>query len=199
MLEFTPITLTGERVRLVPISPEHAEGLLAAGQSPEIWPYMPYPVDTEEAVHTFISIAQNNQEAGKDLVYTIFDQETGRIVGSTRYLDIIPADRGLEIGWTWLSPTVWRSRVNSECKYLLLRQAFESLGCIRVQFKADARNVRSCTAIERIGAVREGTLRNHRILLDGYFRDSAYFSVLDREWPEVKQRLEGFLKQGGNA
>jgi N-acetyltransferase len=192
-MNITPITLTGERVRLEPITRDHAAGLLEAGQSLDIWAYMPMAVNTEEAVHTFIENALRGMEAGTDHVFTIFDQETGRILGSTRYLDIQPANRNLEIGWTWLNPSVWRTRVNTECKFLLLRHAFETLGCLRVQIKADGRNERSKTAIARLGATYEGTLRKQRIMWDGYVRDSAYFSILDNEWPDVKTRLEGFL------
>jgi len=193
-MNVTPVTLEGERVRLVPIGPEHAEGLYEAAQAPEIWAYMPYPIDSLEKARFFIDSALKSQEQGTDLVFTIIDKETDRIIGSTRYLEIVPSCRNLEIGWTWYTPAVWRSRVNSECKYLLLRHAFETLDCIRVQFKTDSRNERSQNAISRLGAVREGTLRNHRILADGYIRDSVYFSILDREWFDVKERLEGFLK-----
>lgn len=193
-MNVTPVTLEGERVRLVPIQPEHAAGLYEAAQANEIWAYMPYAIDSLEKARFFIDSALRSQEKGIDLVFTIIDKEQGRIVGSTRYLDIIPRDKSLEIGWTWYNPSVWRSRVNSECKYLLLCHAFETLECIRVQLKTDARNERSQNAIGRLGAVKEGTLRNHRILADGYIRDSVYFSILDREWSDVKARLEEFLK-----
>jgi RimJ/RimL family protein N-acetyltransferase len=117
-------------------------------------------------------------------------QEHNRAIGSTRYLDIQTQNRGLEIGWSWLTPTVQRTGVNTECKYLLLRHAFEQLGMIRVQLKTDSRNLQSQRAIERLGAVKEGTLRNHMILPDGYYRHSVYYSIIESEWPTVKAGLE---------
>jgi RimJ/RimL family protein N-acetyltransferase len=114
-------------------------------------------------------------------------------VGSTRYLDIRRENRGLEIGWTWLAAAVQRTAVNTECKYLLLRHAFETLGAIRVQLRTDLRNLRSQRAIERIGATREGVFRQERIMWDGYLRDSVFYSVIDCEWPAVKARLEARL------
>ncbi|MFO3795968.1 MAG: GNAT family N-acetyltransferase, partial [Anaerolineales bacterium] len=114
-------------------------------------------------------------------------------MGATRYLDIRPEHRGVEIGGTWYGVAYQRTVVNTECKYLLLRHAFEDWGCIRVQFKADSRNERSIRALERIGAVREGVLRNHMILADGTIRHSVYFSILNSEWPAVKARLEGWI------
>ena len=112
---------------------------------------------------------------------------------STRYLTIMPKDRGIEIGWTWLARAAWRTPINSECKYLLLRHAFETLGCIRVQLKTDKRNERSRRAIERIGGQFEGILRQQFVLRDGTYRDSAYYSIIDAEWPAVKARLEAGL------
>ncbi|RXT04942.1 GNAT family N-acetyltransferase [Ammoniphilus sp. CFH 90114] len=194
-MKVEPITLEGRRVKLVPISPIHIEGLIKAGQAPEIWPYMPYPVNSRESAEIFIREAIAEQEAGQSVVFTIIDKESDQIAGSTRYLEIVSANRGLEIGWTWINPSFWRTRVNSECKYLLLRHAFEECGAIRVQLKADSRNERSCTAIARLGAQYEGKLRNHRILRDGYFRDTVYFSILDREWSGVKDKLERVLKE----
>jgi len=134
------------------------------------------------------------QAAGADLAFAVIHRESGRAIGATRYLEIRPEHRGLEIGGTWYATEFQRTAVNTECKYLLLKHAFEVLDCIRVQFKADARKLRSIRAIERIGAMREGVLRKHYILQDGGYRDSVYFSILDREWPKVKERLEEMLK-----
>lgn len=192
-MDVKPVVLEGSRVRLVPIGREHVQGIYEAANAEEIWAYMPYPIDSLERAEFFVEEALAAVEKGTDLVFVIFDKERDRIVGSTRYLDISVANRGLEIGWTWLHPSVWRSPINTESKYLLLRHAFEALRFIRVQLKTDARNVRSQTAIARLGAVREGVLRNHRILPDSYVRDSVYFSILDREWPDVKARLESAL------
>jgi N-acetyltransferase len=129
------------------------------------------------------------------LPFVVTHLESGRIAGATRYLNIMPHDRGLEIGGTWYGVDSQRTAVNTECKYLLLTHAFESLGCIRVQLKTDSRNERSQKAIERIGAKKEGILRNHMILPDGVIRHSVYYSILESEWGDVKKRLEGMLEK----
>jgi RimJ/RimL family protein N-acetyltransferase len=135
----------------------------------------------------------SRQVAGTDLPFAVVHLASGRLAGATRFMEMRPEHKGLEIGGTWYGLEFQHTAVNTECKYLLLKYAFETLGCVRVQLKADARNERSIRAIERIGAVREGILRNHYILQDGKLRDSAYFSILDREWPGVKLRLEEML------
>jgi RimJ/RimL family protein N-acetyltransferase len=132
---------------------------------------------------------------GTDLPFVAVHLGSGRVAGATRYLDMRPAHRGLEIGGTWYGLEFQRTALNTECKYLLLQYAFESLGCIRVQFKADQRNERSLRAIERVGAKREGILRNHMVLPDGRFRNSVYYSILDGEWPMVKVKLEDKLSR----
>jgi RimJ/RimL family protein N-acetyltransferase len=129
-------------------------------------------------------------EKGTDLPFVAVHLASGRVAGATRYLNIMPNDRGLEIGGTWYGPEFQRTVVNTECKYLLLQHAFERLGCIRVQLKTDLRNERSQKAIERIGALKEGVLRNHMILPDGHYRHSVFYSILDTEWPDVKKCLE---------
>ena len=134
-------------------------------------------------------------EKGTDLPFAAVHLESGRAAGAMRYMNIMPNDRGLEIGGTWYGAEFQRTVVNTECKYLLLRHAFESLGCIRVQLKTDLRNERSQKAIERIGAIREGILRNHMILPDGHIRHSVFYSILDSEWPEVKKRLEELMER----
>jgi RimJ/RimL family protein N-acetyltransferase len=133
------------------------------------------------------------QARGTDLPFAVIFKQNGRAIGATRYLEIRPEHHGLEIGGTWYGVNYQRTVVNTECKYLLLRHAFETLGCIRVQFKADSRNERSIRALERIGAVREGMLRNHMILADGTIRHSVYFSIIESEWPAVKERLEAWI------
>jgi RimJ/RimL family protein N-acetyltransferase len=133
------------------------------------------------------------RKAGTDLPFVVIQLASGRAVGATRYMEIHPEHSGLEIGGTWYGLEFQRTVVNTECKYLLLQYAFEMLGCIRVQFKADLRNERSWRAIERIGAKREGILRNHLILPDGVIRDSVYYSIIDLEWPGVKKRLKEML------
>jgi RimJ/RimL family protein N-acetyltransferase len=185
-----PVTLTGKLVRLEPLRVEHAGELLEIAQDPDIWTYMPVdPSVSLAAMQGWLDGALRNQEAGIDLPFIIRDRASGRALGSTRYLNITPHDRGLEIGSTWLCASARRTGVNTECKYLLLRHAFETLGAIRVQLKTDSRNLRSQRAIERIGGVREGVLRNHMILPDGYYRDSVYYSIIEREWPQVKENL----------
>jgi RimJ/RimL family protein N-acetyltransferase len=191
-----PVTLEGDVVRLEPLSLAHAPGLHAAAQDASIWRWMPTKLNgPRERVERWIDAALLAQEAGTILPFATVLRASGEPVGATRYLNISRGDRGLEIGWTWLAPRVQRTAVNSECKYLLLRHAFETLGAIRVQLKTDGRNTISQRAIERLGAIREGTLRKHMILEDGYQRDSVMYSILDDEWPAVRARLEGALAE----
>jgi RimJ/RimL family protein N-acetyltransferase len=186
-----PVTLDGIHVRLEPLAENHAPGLLAAGQDPDDWAYMPRGCFAgEQDCRDWIREA----EAARDqLAFAIIDRSSGHPAGSSRYLNIRPEHRGLEIGWTWLGRQWQRTPINTEAKLLLLGHAFDTLGAIRVEFKTDARNTRSQTALERIGAVREGVLRQHMIVQGGYLRNSVYFSILDCEWPAVKTRLEDRL------
>lgn len=189
-----PITLAGAVARLEPLDATHAADLYAAAQDSRIWPYLPVdPSASEAAIAEWIAAAQRERAAGGQMPFAIIQCATGRAVGSTRYLNITPRDCGLEIGWTWLTPAVQRTAVNTECKYLLLRHAFESWGAIRVQLKTDRRNEASQRAIERLGAVREGVLRKHMLVQNGYQRDTVMYSILDTEWPAVKARLEARL------
>jgi RimJ/RimL family protein N-acetyltransferase len=190
-----PVVLAGKRARLEPISHDHAQGILAAAGEESIWRYMPLKLNTPEAVAWWIDDALAANARGTDAVFAIVEQSTDRVLGSTRYLDIRPAHRGLEIGWTWLAKDQWRNGVNTECKFLLLQHAFETLEAIRVQLKTHRMNFRSRRAIERIGAQYEGILRNAVILPDGTFRDSAYYSIIDSEWPAVRRHL--LLLMGG--
>jgi RimJ/RimL family protein N-acetyltransferase len=183
-----PITIEGRWVRLEPLAEHHTSDLVAAGADEEIWRYMPAILQTAEQVQEWLAATLELQAGGAVLPFAIVDRSTGRAIGSTRYLTITPKDRGIEIGWTWLARAAWRTPVNTECKYLLLRHAFENLGCIRVQLKTDRRNERSRRAIERIGGQFEGVLRNHMIMPYG-LRDSAFYSIIDTEWPAVKARL----------
>ena len=187
------IELHGERVSLLPLEERHAVDLYRAGRDEAIWRYMPTQVETLGDIQRFVREAMEERESGRALPFATFDRTLGRIVGSTRFMEIDARHRNLEIGWTWLSPEVWRTPVNTESKYLLLRHAFEAMDMIRVMFKTDARNVRSQRAIERLGAVKEGVFRHHRIMPDGYLRDSVFYSILAGEWPEVKRRLEAIL------
>lgn len=191
----TPVTLQGKWARLEPLSLEHAPGLFQIAQDEDIWRHMPVPTPTNEAdVRAWIQEALDIQLRGLFLPFAIIDLATNKAIGSTRYLDISPHDRHVEIGWTWLAKSYWRTPLNTECKYMLLQHAFETLGCIRVSLKTDLRNERSQRAIERLGAVREGVLRRVVIMHDGYQRSSVYYSILDDEWPAVKFALREKMK-----
>ncbi len=192
----TPVVLTGKVVRLEPFSEAHVHGLAEVGKDKRIWKWMLYgDLVTEEAMHTWVKEILSRQAARADLAFTVFHLASDRIAGATRYMEMRPQHRGLEIGGTWYGMEYQRTAVNTECKYLLLQYAFETLKCVRVQFKADSRNEQSLRAIERLGAKREGVLRNHYILNDGRMRDSVYFSILESEWPGVKEKLEELLKR----
>jgi RimJ/RimL family protein N-acetyltransferase len=193
MMNIEPITLEGRYVRLEPLAQRHAAELAAVAGDEELWRYMPADLSTIERIRAWIDETLAQQAAGAALPFATIERAAGRAIGSTRYLTIMPKDRGIEIGWTWLARAAWRTAINTECKYLLLRHAFETLGCIRVQLKTDKRNERSRRAIERIGGQFEGILRQQFVLRDGTYRDSAYYSIIDAEWPAVKARLEAGL------
>ena len=198
VLNIHPLTLTGRVVRLEPLAEAHVSGLTVAGADESIWRYMRYGIIRAEAqMADLVRGLLAGQAAGTDLPFTAFHQETGRIIGMTRYLHIEPENRGLEIGGTWFAVAHQRTAANTESKYLLLRHAFETLGCIRVTIKTDLRNERSQRAIARIGAVQEGVLRNHMILPDGTIRASVIYSIIDSEWPGVKALLAAKLEDGG--
>ncbi len=184
----TPVALTGKFVRLEPLSETHVPGLTAAGAGDEsIWEHMLYGnVLTEADMRGWVRHILSQP----DFPFAVIYLDSGRVAGATRYLNIAPEHRGLEIGGTWYGLEFQRTAVNTECKYLLLKHAFETLECIRVQFKTDLRNTRSQRAIERLRAKREGVLRNHMVLPDGKYRDSVFYSILDVEWPDIKGRLE---------
>ena len=183
----TPVTLEGKHVRLEPMMEAHVPGLTAVGLDDSIWEHMLYgDVRSEKDISNWVREILSRP----DLPFAVIHLATGRVAGATRYLNMTPEHRGLEIGGTWYGLEFQRTAVNTECKYLLLQYAFETLDCIRVQFKTDSRNVRSQHAIERIGAKHEGILRNHMVLPDGRFRDSVYFSIIDTEWAGVKKQLE---------
>ncbi len=193
-LEVKPVTLIGNYVRLEPMTEAHVPGLAQIGAGQTFWGFMVYgDVNTENDMRNWVRDLLSRAERATDLPFVAIHLASGRVAGATRYLNIMPKDRGLEIGGTWYGNEFQRSPVNTECKYLLLKHAFEILGCIRVQLKTDLRNERSQKAIERIGAKKEGVLRNHMILLDGRYRHSVFYSILDTEWPEVKQKLEEMM------
>ncbi|MEW6083935.1 MAG: GNAT family protein [Chloroflexota bacterium] len=192
--EIKPVTLTGEHVRLEPMTLDHAEPLAEIGVGQDFWDFMVYgKMESVEDMRGWVTEMLARAEKRTDLPFVAIHLASGRVAGATRYLNIMPNDRGLEVGGTWYGVEFQRTAVNTECKYLLLKHAFETLGCIRVQLKTDSRNERSQRAIERIGAVKEGVLRNHMILPDGRIRHSVFYSILDTEWEGVKKRLEGML------
>ena len=189
--EIKPVTLTGKYVRLEPMTLDHVEALAEIGVGHDFWDFMVYgKMENAEDMRGWVSDILARAERGTDLPFVAIHLASGRVAGATRYLNIMPNDRGLEVGGTWYGLDFQRPAVNTECKYLLFKHAFETLGAIRVQLKTDSRNERSQRAIERIGAVKEGTLRNHMILPDGIIRHSVFYSILDSEWGGVKKRLE---------
>jgi RimJ/RimL family protein N-acetyltransferase len=191
-----PATLEGVHAVVAPLHRRHAADLFAAGHDEDTWAHMPRPaLRSVEDAESMIRQALTDAEAGGEVAFAILEAASGRAVGSTRFLDIQRAHRALEIGWTWIGEPWRRTAINTECKLLLLGYAFDGHGAHRVTLKTDARNVRSQRAIERIGGVREGVLRRHRICWDGSIRDSVYYGIVDGEWPHVKTRLEGMLAQ----
>ena len=189
-MALTPVTLEGRHVRLEPLAQTHHPALCAIGLDPELWELIPYRVTTPEDMAAYIQTALDHQAAGSALPFATVHAPTRQVIGSTRYMNIDLANRRVEIGATWIAAPWRRTAVNTEAKYLMLRHAFETLGCIRVELKTDALNQRSRNAIRRIGATEEGTLRQHMMTWSGRLRDSVYFSVLDSEWPRVKRDLE---------
>src|SRR6266850_1345052 len=189
----SPVTLEGAHVRLEPLAKAHLAGLAAVGLDEELWLWIPVPVRTAEEMAGYIETALEEQERGVSLPFALIEKAARRVVGSTRYGNIDHAHHRVEIGWTWVARECQRTAVNTEAKYLLLRHAFETLGCIRVELKTDSLNERSRAAILRIGAQEEGILRNHMITANGRIRHTVYFSIVDSEWPAVKARLESLL------
>jgi RimJ/RimL family protein N-acetyltransferase len=180
----------GEVVRLEPLARRHERGLFEAAQDARIWRWMHYDAsESREKFHAWLEDALAASEAGTEGAFATVDVATGRPVGSTRYLALRPEHRVLEIGWTWLAPAYWQTGANVEAKLLMLEHAFEDLGCLRVEFKTDARNERSRAALAALPARFEGVFRKHMLVRGGERRDSAYYSVIDDEWPEVKDEL----------
>jgi RimJ/RimL family protein N-acetyltransferase len=188
-----PVTLEGEHIRLEPLSCEHQGDLCLVGLDPELWRWTTTAVGTALEMREYINTALRWQAEGTALPFAVVSRAAGRAIGSTRFANIDRAHRRLEVGWTWYGREWQRTAVNTECKYLLLRHAFESLGAIRVELKTDALNQRSRAAILRMGAKEEGTLRNHMIAWNGRVRDTVYYSVIDSEWPGIKRFLEAKL------
>ena len=192
-----PVVLEGPHVRLEPLRREDAPRLVEAAQDEEIWSWMSSDLRTLPPLERWIDLALSAQERGEEYPFAVVRRSEGRIIGSTRYMDVQPTQRGVEIGWTWYSRDAWGGVVNPEAKYLLLRHAFEEWGAIRVCLKTDGLNVHSQNAIRKLGATYEGTLRNHRIRRDGTYRHTVMFSIIESDWPEVKRSLERRIAELG--
>ena len=189
-MELGPVVLEGRHVRLEPLGPGHADDLLAAAADPLIWRWLPERIESRADLERWLGDALRAQAAGAEYAFAVVDLRSGRAVGSTRYMDVSQTQRGVEVGWTWYDRAAWGTAVNPEAKLLLLGHAFEDWGAIRLYLKTDSLNERSRAAIPKLGAHYEGDLRNHRIRLDGSYRHSSYYSILDSEWPAVKAGLE---------
>ena len=186
--------LEGSIVVLEPLAPQHEEGLRAAAADPELWRWMAIDASTDEGFERWWQDARTQQEGRREVPFVTIRRETGEVIGSTRFLALRPNDRGFEIGGTWIVQSAWNTGANKEAKLLHLGYAFERLGCIRVEFKTDARNERSRRALEALPARFEGIFRKHMVRWYG-LRDSAYYSVIDDEWPNVKRALEAAVFQ----
>ncbi len=185
-----PVILDGKQVRLEPLGLDHLDDLCEAGLREELWRLIPTAVATPEDMKNYIQTALDEQGAGTALPFATVEKVSGKAIGSTRFGNIDAANKRAEIGWTWIALQWQRTFVNTEAKYLMLKHAFEVWNCNRVEFKTDNLNERSRNAILRIGAKPEGVFRHHMITQGGRLRDSAYFSIINTEWPEVKVKLE---------
>jgi N-acetyltransferase len=185
-----PVTLTGDVVRLDPLSLEHLPALTTVGLEADIWRWMPRQVNSPGDMRAYVEAALGACTAGTEMPFATIDQATGRVIGTTRYMAIEPRHRRLEIGNTWLAPAWQGTAANSEAKLLMLGHAFSVLGALRVEFKTDALNEQSRAALTGIGATEEGTLRRHMLTDSGRRRDSVYFSVIEEEWPQVRMHLQ---------
>ncbi len=193
-MNLAPIVLEGRHVRLEPLRLDHHDAFSKIGLDEEIWRWFPQPVHSREDMQAYIRTALQWQAEGTALPFATIERNSGCAIGSTRFMNIDQANRKVEIGSTWIAPAWQRTAANTEAKYLMLRHAFEQLGTIRVELKTDVLNEKSRTAILRIGARHEGIFRNHVICAGGRIRDSAWYSIIDSEWPNVKAELEERLK-----
>lgn len=185
-----PVVLDGRRVRLEPLRMDHLPALAEVAFTPAIWRWMPMHVTSEAELRLWMEQALEQAAAGTALPWVTWDKAAGKVIGSTRYMEIDRRHRGLGIGWTWLTPAWQRSGINVEAKYLQLRHAFEALNAIRVALRTHHQNLPSQTAIAALGAKHEGVFRNHMIMPDGSFRNSVWYSIVQDEWPEIKAGLE---------
>ena len=184
-----PVVLDGDRVRLEPLRADHLDDLARVAFDPPLWRWTIMGPQDEAGLRRWVETALANAAAGIERPFATVDRATGRAIGSSRFLSIVPEHRRLEIGWTWVGTAWQRTGANREAKLLQLTHAFETLDAQRVEFKTHSRNERSRNALAGIGATFEGVFRNHMIMPDGSVRHSAYFSVTSEEWPGVKERL----------
>ena len=193
-MKLHPIVLEGQHVRLEPLTLDHHAALCEVALDPELWRWSVTDMGTPDDLRRYMEAALREQDEGRALPFATIERTSGRAVGSTRFGNADPVHRRVEIGWTWIGRPWQRTAINTEAKYLMLRHAFETLGCIRVELKTDSLNERSRKAILRIGAQEEGTFRNHMITASGRIRHTVYYSIVDSEWPAVKVSLEKKLR-----
>ena len=189
-MNLEPITLEGSHVRLEPLSESHHEPLCAVGLDPELWKLIPIQVLDRDQMMRYIRNVLSDQEKGTSIPFATLDRASSQVVGATRFMNIDVTNKRVEIGSTWIGRPWQRTAINTEAKYLMMRYAFESLACNRVELKTDALNTQSRNAILRIGAKEEGIMRHHMVTWSGRLRDTVYFSVIAPEWPDVKAALE---------
>ena len=194
-MDLAPVTLEGSVVRMEPLSLDHVAALTEVGLDRSLWALTSIWVSSAAEMRDYVEQALAEQRAGTALPFATVERATGRVIGSTRFGNYVAAHRRIEIGWTWIAPRWQRTAVNTEAKLLMLTHAFDALRCRRVELKTSTRNARSRAAMLRIGATEEGTLRQHMINPDGSSRDSVYFSILDGEWPMMKERLASMLSR----
>jgi len=194
-MDVKPVTLDGDRVRMEPMTPEHLDALADAGGFEELWKFTAVNAAKRDDMKIYMDAAFADAAKGVALPFVTIDKPSGRVIGSSRFGNIDPPNRKVEIGWTWVTPAFQRTHVNSEAKLLMMTHAFEVWNCVRVELKTDVLNMKSRNAMLRLGCVEEGVLRRNQLTQGGRFRDSIYFSVLDTEWPFVKERLRGFIAQ----
>ena len=193
-MKVSPIVIEGQHVRLEPLTHAHTEPLIAAADDGEIWKSDVTVVPSADTIHKYIEDALRGLERGSELPFAIASKLTGEVVGTTRFYEIVPADRRVAIGYTWLGRSAQRTPINTETKLLLLEHAFDYWKYVRVEFITDVLNEQSRAAILRLGAKQEGILRNHMIMPSGRIRDSVFFSIIAEEWPAVRAGLEAKLK-----
>ncbi|UCA60406.1 GNAT family N-acetyltransferase [Chryseobacterium rhizoplanae] len=190
-----PTILEGTHVELIPLEKEHFEELYAAAADKDLWTLIPTDGSDKAIFYKNYKLALSERDNGNQYPFVIRHKETQKLIGSTRFFEIYPSDKKLEIGWTWITKEFWGSSVNLECKLLLLTYCFEVLKANRVQLKTKDDNLRSRKAIEKIGGVFEGILRKDKIQNDGTTRNAAYYSILDDEWNTAKQKIETLIKE----